>query len=43
MSREIDMNDWEGRCAQAWAEIDDYEARGDARGRLPAADRRAGR
>ena len=30
MSRDIDMNDWERRCAQAWAEIDDYEARGDA-------------
>ena len=30
MRQEIDMNDWERRSAQAWAEIDDYYARGEA-------------
>src|ERR1700722_3384311 len=30
MSWEIDMNDWERRIAQAWAEFDGYEARGEA-------------
>jgi len=30
MSREIDMNDWERRSARAWAEIDYYDARGEA-------------
>ena len=30
MRQEIDMNDWERRDAQAWAEIDDYYARGEA-------------
>jgi hypothetical protein len=30
MNGEIDMNDWEGRITQAWAEFDGYEARGDA-------------
>jgi tetratricopeptide (TPR) repeat protein len=26
----LDMNDWERRCAQAWAETGEYEARGEA-------------
>jgi hypothetical protein len=30
MRQEIDMNDWERRSAQAWTEIDDYYARGEA-------------
>ena len=30
MSGEIDMNGWERRCAQAWAEFDGYDARGEA-------------
>jgi tetratricopeptide (TPR) repeat protein len=30
MDQKIDMNDWEARSAQAWAEIDAYQARGDA-------------
>jgi thioredoxin-like negative regulator of GroEL len=30
MRQKIDMNDWERRSAQAWAEIDDYCARDEA-------------
>ncbi|MCQ4082806.1 tetratricopeptide repeat protein [Streptomyces sp. RB6PN25] len=30
MDQKIDMNDWERRSAQAWAEIDEYYARGEA-------------
>jgi hypothetical protein len=30
MHQKIDMNDWERRIAQAWAEIDHYYARGKA-------------
>ena len=30
MRQNIDMNDWERRSSHAWAEIDDYYARGEA-------------
>ncbi|MDR0341707.1 MAG: tetratricopeptide repeat protein [Nocardiopsaceae bacterium] len=30
MPEQIDMNDWERRSARAWAEIDSYDARGEA-------------
>ncbi|MFF0446484.1 tetratricopeptide repeat protein [Streptomyces sp. NPDC004609] len=30
MSQKIDMNDWERRSARAWADIDGYDARGEA-------------
>ena len=30
MYQKLDMNDWERRSAHAWAEIDDYYARGEA-------------